>query len=215
LLAAARADKLLALRGQTKETVMNPGHNDNHPDEISVEGAPEEIRLIRPTEEPPRKSTSWRKPVAVDKDTVFRHYTTKDGYENILETQSLWNGFVPYVQLSPGLFKKTFRAVSGLFFTLPKVSGDTVGVPSREFTHYVDVTIPAKMTLLEVEAGAIYLIPLPGRARRWVRDYYTKWARGEGAENTYAKMIADLDKEGGPGPDLRVPVKIVGHGTVR
>jgi hypothetical protein len=30
----------------------------------------------------------------------------------------------------------------------------------------------------------------------------------------YQRMVAELDAEGGPGPDLEVPVKIVGHGKV-
>jgi hypothetical protein len=216
-LANAKANALMARRGKTEETLMNPGHNDMHPDEILVQGTPDQARLLRPTTEPERRADfgGFRKAPQIEKDTVFRHYTTAQGYTEIMKSKSLWNGFVPYVQLSRGTFKKTFRDVSGLFFTLPKVAGDDVGVPARDFDHYVDVVLPKHLPLMELEPGAIYLVPLPGATRDWVLDMYLKWTRGELTTTTYNSMIATMDKEGGPGPSVQVPVKIVGHGRVR
>ncbi len=216
LLAQAKTNRLLAQRGKTVETLMNPGHTDMHPDDVSVTGTPDQARLVRPTPEAQRRTDfgSGKAP-AIEKDTIFRHYTTADGFKAIMESNSLWNGFVPYVQLSRGTFKKTFREVSGLFFTLPHVSGDRVGVPKNDFTHYVDVVLPAKLPLLELEPGAIYLVPLAGATRDWVRDYYMKWTKGELPNTTYDRMIAQMDSEGGPGPNVQVPVKIVGSGKVR
>lgn len=217
LIAEARTQRMLERRGQPlDETLMNPRHTDNHPDDISVRGVPNAARLVLPTAEAQRENGfRSQKAVPIEKDTVFRHYTTKEGFDAIMGSKSFWNGFVPYVQLSRGTFKKTFRDVAGLFFTLPKVSGDSVGVPERDFNHYVDVLIPKGFPLMELEAGAIYMIPLPGRTREWVRDYYNKWTKGEEVPSHYRKMVAEMNAEGGPGPDLQVPVQIVGHGKVR
>jgi hypothetical protein len=217
IIAQARADKMIARRAEpVQETLLNPGHGDNHADMITAKGVPEQARLLRPTAEPKRSKLYGGRPAPpIEKDTVFRHYTTAEGFKTIMESKSLWNGFVPYVDMSPGSYKKTFSEVSGLFFTLPGVKGESVGVPSRDFTHYVDVLLPAKLPLMELEPGLIYMVPLPGRTRDWVLNYYLKWVAGEQVNPTYQGMIAGMDKEGGPGPDLRVPITIVGSGKVR
>lgn len=217
LLSRARAARMIARRAEpVRETLLNHGHGDNHPDLITAEGVPEQARLLRPSSEPRRSRLySGRQAPEIEKGTVFRHYTTADGFKAIKDSKSLWNGFVPYVEMSPGAYKKTFREVSGLFFTLPGVMGDAVGVPAREFTHYVDVVLPTSLPLVEIEPGAIYLVPLPGRTRDWVLSYYLKWAAGRPIDPSYQGMIESMDAEGGPSPDLRVPVKIVGSGKVR
>lgn len=198
--AAALSEASLArierLRGRVAETLNNPGHNESHGDMISARGVPETVRRFDAA------------------GVVFRHYTTKEGLAEILRGRRLRNGFLPYVDLAPGVFRKTFRDLTGVFLTLPRVDGGRVGVPAEEFGHYVDVRVPAGLPVLEIEKGAIYLIPLPGRARDWVASLYRRWAAGGGTDPAYRSAVADADADGGPGPALAVPVRIVGHGRV-
>ncbi len=195
VLAQARARKIMALRGKVTETLYNPGHPENHGDLIDVRGAPERVK-------------------PVDARRVYRHYTTPEGQAAILASGSLWNGFLPYVELAPGVFRKTFADITGVFLTVPKVAGDSVGVPAKDFKAWVDVEVPEGLPVLEVERGAIYLIPLPGRTRDWVVKLYRDWADGKPLpaheQETARKVAAE-----GPGPELRVPVRILGHGSVR
>lgn len=195
-LSAASLAKVESLRGHVQETLDNPGHNESHGDMISARGVPETVKRFDAA------------------GVVFRHYTTKEGLDAILRGKSLWNGFLPYVHLAPGVFRKTYRDLTGVFLTVPQVKGDRVGVPASEFSHYVDVLVPAGLPVLEIEKGAIYLIPLPGRTRGWVADLYRRWASGGGENPTYRRAVADVDADGGPGPALAVPVKIVGSGRV-
>lgn len=197
VLSQAAARRVLALRGKIEETLLNPRHNENHPDDILVRGVPETTRLVPPT-------------------LVFRHYTTEEGYESILKSGALWNGFIPYVVRSPGTFKKSYIDLNGVFLSLPGVVGDDVGVPARiGFTRYVDVIVSAGVSMLEIEAGRIFMIPLPARMRDWALRMYQQWADGGAVDGTYRKMIADIDAAGGPGPDLAIPVKIVSHGRAK
>ena len=198
-LSKASADKMLALRGRpVKEILLNPGHNDMHPDDIEVHGVPKDVKVA-----------------ALPEGTVFRHYTTKEGYAEIVKSGALINGFVSYVQLSRGTFKKIFKDLGGVFLTLPGVKGEQVGVPDSSYPYYVDVVVPAALTVLELEAGKIFMIPLPARTRGWIASMYRKWADGGGPDGTYRKALVDLDAAGGPGPDLSVPVKVVAQGDAR
>ncbi len=115
--------------------------------------------------------------------------------------------------MAQGVHKKTFKDLTGVFLTLPAVPGDHVGVPAREFTHYVDVLVPENFPVLDVEKGRIFLIPLPGRTRSWVADIYRRWIGG-GDAGMYAQSAERLDAEGGPGPELVVPLSVVDHGQV-
>jgi hypothetical protein len=198
-LSQVSAAKMLSKRSAPmREFLLNPGHNDMHPDDIEVHGVPKEV-----------------KPAALPAGTVFRHYTTKEGYAEIVKSGALINGFVPYVQLSRGTFKKIFRDVGGVFLTLPGVKGDQVGVPDSTYPYYVDLVVPAALTVLEIEAGKIFMIPLPARTRGWIGDMYRGWADGGGANTTYSKALVDMDASGGPGPDLAVPVTIVKKGAAK
>lgn len=197
VLAQASAERMLAQReAPMTEILLNPGHNDNHPDDIEVRGVVKEAK-------------------PVESAGVWRHYTTKDGYEAIVKSGALQNGYVPYVQLSRGTFKKVFKDMNGLFLTKPGVDGGDVGVPKNEYPHYVDIVLPAAMTVLEIEAGKIWLVPLPGRTRGWVAGLYHKWAETGHADTVYRKAVVDVDAAGGPGPDLSVPVTIRAHGPAR
>jgi hypothetical protein len=144
--------------------------------------------------------------------TVFRHYTTREGLDAILKENSLVNGFMPYVELAQALYRKTYRDLTGVFLTLPKVAGDRVGVPAKDFTHYVDLRVPRGLPVLEIEKGAIFLVPMPASTRGWVAELYRKWVRGEGLNPTYRGSVEDVERDGGPGPSLAMPIEIVGHG---
>ena len=197
LLSHAKAAKIERLRGKVEETLNNPGHTDSHADMMTVRGVPESVRRFDST------------------GIVFRHYTTQDGLDSILREKSLWNGFVPYVEIARALYRKTYRDLTGVFLTLPKVKGDLVGTPAVEFNRYVDLRVPAGLPVLEIERGAIYVIPLPGRTRGWIADLYRRWVMGEGKNSTYARTIDEIEGDGGPWPALAVPIEIVGHGRVK
>lgn len=195
-LSKANLARVERLRGTVTETLHNPGHNESHGDMITSKGVPDTVRRY-------------------DADgVVFRHYTTKEGLDAILEEKSLRNGFMSYVELARALYTKTYRDLTGVFLTLPKVSGDHVGVPAKDFNHYVDLRVPAGLPVLEIEKGAIFLVPMPARTRGWVADLYRKWVKGEGVNPTYQRSVSEVEKEGGPGPSLSMPIEIVGHGRV-
>jgi hypothetical protein len=195
-LSEANLARVERLRGTVTETLHNPGHNESHGDMITSKGVPGTVRRY-------------------DADgVVFRHYTTKEGLDAILEEKSLRNGFMSYVELAQALYTKTYRDLTGVFLTLPKVSGDHVGVPAKDFKHYVDLRVPAGLPVLEIEKGAIFLVPMPARTRSWVADLYRKWVKGEGVNPTYQRSVSEVEKEGGPGPSLSMPIEIVGHGRV-
>ncbi|TBR21944.1 hypothetical protein EPO15_08995 [bacterium] len=195
--AAAGRLKPLVGRPQLERSVYKPA-NDRHEEEIEVRGLPPGARLGR-----------------TDGSEVFRHYTTAEGRDSVLAGGGLWNGFVSYIQRSSGLWRKTFRGLDGVFLTKPGVSGDVVGVPAREFPRYVDVRLPAGLPLVELEAGRIFLVPLPARTRGWIADLYRRWASGGEVSPTYAKAVAELDAEGGPGPELALPVTVVASGDAK
>ncbi|MBI5241820.1 MAG: hypothetical protein HY926_15210 [Elusimicrobia bacterium] len=189
----ARIEKLRAV--PVREKLINPGHPDSHADMIDAAGVPESVKAV------PHEGI------------VFRHYTTAEGLKSILEGGGLWNGFMPYVEMAQGVYKKTFKDLTGVFLTVPGVPGDHVGVPAREFTHYVDVLVPKSFPVLDVEKGRIFLIPLPGRTRGWVADIYRRWVGG-GDAGMYAQSAKQLDASGGPGPELVVPLSVVDYGQV-
>ncbi len=195
-LSEASLARVESLRGAVTETLHNPGHNESHGDMITSRGVPETVKRYDA------------------EGVVFRHYTTAEGHDAILKENSLRNGFMPYVELAQALYKKTFRDLTGVFLTLPKMAGDRVGVPAKDFTHYVDLLVPAGLPVLEIEKGAIYLVPLPARTRGWVADLYRKWVTGGGMNPTYKTSIEDVDKDGGVGPALAMPIKVVGSGRV-
>ena len=195
-LAEANLGRIEALKGKPLSArLINPNHTESHPDMVDVAGVPETVKAVE------------------HRDVIFRHYTTAEGLESILKSGGLWNGFLPYVDLVRGVHKKVFKDLTGLFLTKPGVDGDRVGVPAKDFGHYVDVRVSPRLPVLEVERGSIFLVPLPARTRSWVVDMYRKWVSG-GEAGTYRTMVEGLDTRGGPGPDLVVPVEIVDYGKV-
>ena len=193
-LSEANLARVESLRGPVVETLHNPGHNESHGDMITAKGVPDKVKRFD------------------SEGVVFRHYTTKEGLDAILEEKSLRNGFLSYVELARALYTKTYRDLTGVFLTLPKVSGDQVGVPAKEFAYFVDLRVPRGLPVLEIEKGAIFLVPMPARTRGWVADLYRKWVKGEEVNPTYRRSVEDVEKEGGLGPSLSMPIEVVGHG---
>lgn len=193
-LSKASLARVERLRGAVTETLHNPGHNESHGDMITSRGVPDAVKRFDA------------------EGVVFRHYTTKEGLDAILKEKSLRNGFMPYVELARALYTKTYRDLTGVFLTLPKVSGDQVGVPAKDFGFYVDLLVPRGLPVLEIEKGAIFLVPMPARTRGWVADLYRKWVKGEDVNPVYRSSVTDVEADGGPGPSLAMPIKVVGHG---
>jgi hypothetical protein len=198
-LSLASSERILTLQGgNINETLMNPGHNEMHSDDIIVHGVPESVRPL---------------PAGRNNKLVLRHFTTREALPKILASKRIWNGIVRYIQVSPGTFHKTFKDLTGTFFTLPGVDGEDVGVPPRGgYKFFVDVLIPAALPVLEIEPGRIFLLPFPARPRAWILDYYLKWIKGEMLSRMDQRTARNLDEDGGPGPSLDIPVTIVEHG---
>lgn len=104
---------------------------------------------------------------------------------------------------------------TGVFLTRPGIGGSEVGVPAREYPVYVDLLLPPGLPILELEGGKILMIPLAARTRGWVADLYRRWAtRGE-SPGIYRAGVEELDRSGGLGPELAVPVTPLRSGRSR
>jgi hypothetical protein len=189
----ARA-RLEALRSMPHERViLNPARGIDAEEKVVVKGLPPQARL------------------APTGATVYRHYTTKEGLRSILASKGIWNGFLSHIDLTKGVSRETHVHLTGVFFTTPERDAANEDVLAHDAPYFVDVRIPEGLPLLETQAGKKFLIPLPARTIGWVRDAYRKWIEGGSDPSSVAR---NLDREGGPGPELTVPVEIVGHGLV-
>lgn len=146
---------------------------------------------------------------SVTDGTVYRHYTTEEGLESILASKSLKNGILPYIHLIEGVSRTTFKDLSGIFLTLPETAALTGNVLAEANQYFVDLVVPGGLPLLQIEKDRIYLVPLPGRAHGWVLDHYRNWLDGKSSADG---LVQSVDEEGGAGPELLLPIEIVGHG---
>lgn len=185
---------------QVEEVVINPGRNETHSAMIEAHGVPATAKPFR------------------SEGTTFRYYVSERRYGPIMDGEGLPNGVLPYVEAARGVFKKVYVDLTGVFLTLPSVDGGRVGVPREEaagaFNRYVDLRLSRGMPVLEIEKGLIYLIPLPARTRDWISERYRAWALGGGG-STETETAMNLERDGGLGPRLAVPIKIVRSGRVR
>ncbi len=174
---------------------LSRGQLSRSPERRIMRGVPAETRVLRPVP-----------------GVVYRHYTTREGQKKILEGGGLRNGFMSYLQTSGRQWYKVFKDLTGVFLTTPNKRGSEVGVSDSKNAYYVDIRLPKDLPLLEIEPGNIFLVPLPARTRRRVREKYLEWLKTGKGDPMYRKMVEKLDKEGGLGPELNIPVEIVRHG---
>lgn len=194
LLSGAGLEKVLSLqKGPLSETQTNPYAGGRWPDIWKVRGVPPSVRLLS----------------AEESAGVFRHYTSPAGLQGILSSRSLRNGPMSYVKGALHQIWRVFDDLTGVFLTLPGVPAGEVGVGKSP--AYVDVKLPAGVPVLEIEPGRIYLIPLAPRAQDDLFSRFLSWLKGAAAPAHEAQELEDLDRRGGPGPSLSVPVEVVGR----
>jgi hypothetical protein len=140
---------------------------------------------------------------------VMRHYLSQERLDAVLKTGTLGNAVLPYVQRTHGVWHDYYETLTGLFLTLPSVKGGAVGVRD-ENASFVDLVIDAAFPLIEIEPGRIYLVPMPGMPESWVKEIYLKWIAGDAGALSYHGQLPRLEQNGGPGPFVRLPVKVVG-----
>jgi hypothetical protein len=194
LLSEAGRERVQALqKGPLSETQTNPYAGGRWPDVWNVKGVPPSVRLLS----------------AEESAQVFRHYTSPAGLQGILSSRSLRNGPMAYVKGALHQVWRVFEDLTGIFLTLPGVPAGEVGVGKSP--AYVDVKLPSGIPVLEIEPGRIYLIPLAARAKDELFARFLVWLKGGAMPAYEAKELEELDRRGGPGPSLSVPVEVVGR----
>lgn len=174
------AQKLLQKRGQIQEIrpVYTGGFNERRVEQVQIKGVPSQVRLLSQEELSAK---------------VFRHYINGEEYfKEGKELGLLASATTSYVQIYPGLEKRIFEDITGVFLTLPEVSAREVGVELGAQAHYLDVKIPSDVPVVELEKNKIYMIPLPARYHSWVVDAFTKYKRGEEIAPYLLKMCEDI-----------------------
>lgn len=201
--ARSRAAELLKKRGEPlEEELTNPlpvNVERRHPEQWSVWGVPDRVKLFK------------------SNGVVFRHFVPdKPTQDAIKKTGLLLSGYLPYVEVAPGVYKKTYFDLSGVFLTLDGVAPDHVGVKAQGQTqfYYLDLTVPDSVPVLEIEKGRIYLIPLRENFREWVREDYLKYKAGQKvASPDLLRTFRRIDRQGGLPTTLgAVPIKIISAG---
>lgn len=184
---------------QTLEALKKRGQEVPHGNRYEVYGVPSQVKKIE------------------TKNVVFRHYIIdKEMFDSIKNSKVLFSGFKPYIQQSANLYVKTFVDLTGVFLTKPDVSPRNVGVDAHvDEIYYVDLKLPENLPVLEIEANEIYLVPLPKNYRKWMRDLYAKYKRGEKMPTHNLELCEKLRREGSiEMPISSIPVEIVGSGAV-
>lgn len=203
--AQALAEHILANRGPTQETIINPWPEHltkkgierpfNHAENIEIRGYPSHI-----------KKTETR-------DRVFRHYTYSiETVEAIKANGVLVNGPRVFDEASPGLYHRSYLDLTGVFLTSRTVDAFTVGVGSRQGgMFYVDVKIPDNVPVLEVKRDQVFIVPLPKRNPEWVEQMYRDYKNGKAPESKYLERMREIEREGGTRARA-IPVEVVGFG---
>lgn len=186
----AFARALLEKKGKTIEKRKEREFHgiDRKMETVSVEGLPETARLLSPEQV---------------ENLIFRHYIHGDShFDESKTTGFLVSAAVSYVQVAPGLERKIFDDVTGLFLTLPSVSATDVGLEHRSDTHHLDLKIPKDIPVIELEKDKIYVIPMPRRYHPWVLEYYAKYLKGESLSQEYLKMCQNIHAREGSHRDI-------------
>jgi hypothetical protein len=137
---------------------------------------------------------------------VLRHYAIPEIIATIRERHSIKGAFTPYVRV--GIRKEYFKELTGVFFTLPEVSPDLVGLATGETYDYVDIVLPLDVPLMEIEANRIYVVPFPKRHPGWIKELYQKFKEEEYVLPMYHAMLKEIDSRGGINDELELPVII-------
>ncbi len=210
-LSQARFENLKSMQDRPlKESLLRKGQGINEPDHLIVRGVPKGVKALPP-------SSDGRETGTLAADSVFRYYVTKEGLEGILSSGGIWNGLRPLMTNFGEGFQKYYPDLTGIFLTSPQTPGLVAGLPAKEFPAFVDVKLPKGVPILDAMPefpGTFFLVPLPARTQGWIRDSYLRWLTGEPVAPYYEDTIRSLDKEGGPGPELTLPVEIIGHGLI-
>lgn len=147
-------------------------------------------------------------------DRIFRRYSSRKALRVALEYGKVRNGAVPYIRRSPRVSTEIYTDLTGIFLTLPDRPAHETGV-TPDNNNYVDMQLPPEVQLLELEAGRIYLIPLPRVYPKWIREPYQRYLTGQQTEFPayYSQLIQQILEEGGLLNPVSLKVKIVGHGV--
>lgn len=128
------------------------------------------------------------------RSTLFRHYTTPEGFEKILERKRLVAGPVSYVS-SPYVYPD----VTGIFLTTSKFKPETVGLDSAVHSKWVDFHLPEGTGVLWLEPG-IYVVPGSVAVPEWL-------IRSVKSENQYSSELSKLSTFGYSA--MEIPILLV------
>jgi hypothetical protein len=174
--------QLLERRGKVQELRSAPigGFNDRRIEHVTVLGLPAEARALTPKEKA---------------EITFRHYIRgKDYFEQSRSSGVVVSAAVPYVQVHPGLERKIFEDITGIFLTLPNTSEREVGLSPEPDSHYLDLKVPENIPVIELEKKRIYVIPLPRRYQEWIQKYYAQYRQGLALSTDDLKMCQDIER---------------------
>ena len=116
--------------------------------------------------------------------------------------------------MARGVYKKNWNAGTGAFLTVPKASHRSVGVDAPgETDNYVDVIVAEGTPVFVLEKEHIFVVPMKGNTRGWVRELYRKYKETGEVNPSYKNMVERIDAKGGIDELVgAVPIEIVGEG---
>ena len=165
----------------------------NKPDQVQLatSGVPATAQLLNPGE------------------TIFRHYSSKEGVLAIVEKFTIRAGNMNYVIRSSG-YREDFTDLTGAFLTQPGSNAQDVGVIT-ENSSYVDLKLYAGTGLIDLEPG-IFLIPGARNYPQWLVESYEKFLSSGVLPKAAAEIraVQDLAAQNGNHP-LEIPVRVVGY----
>ncbi len=135
---------------------------------------------------------------------VFRHYTSKEGLQEILKTKGLRAGWTPFYY--SGYITDYNEDLTGIFITTPEVGPDTIGV-RPENSVFVDFRFLENTGILYLRDG-ILLVPGPPSIELWKLHLYQSERREYYQD--YAEEFAKWDMQGIPEP-LTVPIEVIDY----
>lgn len=135
---------------------------------------------------------------------VFRQYTNRVQFQEILDSNKLVAGATPFYY--SGYIVDYNEDLTGIFITDPGVRPSSVGVRPENSECYVDFKLTSDTGILWMR-NEIYMIPGVPKIESWKLDIYRGPDRGKYSE--YAEQFALWDQQGVPEP-VMVDIEIVG-----